>query len=355
VDSSVSAVNTLLHFPDYKRVFKDINFNYASMNGISRAHQIRIAGVEGTERCEIHYKEDVRLNGYFPRATQPVPACREQWKRLFVHEAPGQQGFPENVQCEGMDRIAGQRLCWRYLVQFAGGAKETYVLKGPSLPHSLCREDVLDILKNPLPHFSVEGVDFINLEKAWDNVKEVIRIHGSAEDLECMSLLYDEFPVSADDERYTGPIENSTLLKLYNQFGGEMRFKSYEMYQPRVAGCQIVDGITWNGGPLTATQRDLALADAVANDPVNISLLAGVRRRKRKKKTTPDALLDKDGTRARPKLIKVKNPQPARKRDKPYTLEQEPRANQYVVRNETLYLSLLLAFRCLISTLCVCI
>lgn len=340
MESSVSAVNTLLHFPDYNRVFKQMNFNYAALNGISRAHQIRIAGIPGTERCEIHYKEDVRMNGYYPRATQPVNACREEWKRLFVHQ-DRRQGYPEKLECQGMDRIAGQRQSWRYFVQFAGGAKETYVLKGPSLPHSLCRGDLLNILKDPLPHFSIQDVDFGNLRVEWEKVQEVIRIHGTTEDLECMSLLYDDFPVSADDERYTRPIENCTLLKLYNQFGGAMTFKSYEMYQPRIAGCQIVDGITWNGGPLTATQRDLALADAVANDPASVALLAGVRRRQRKKKTTAqEVLLDKDGQQARLKGSSVKNPQPAGKRQKPDTRQQEPRSKQYIVSIGALHASL---------------
>jgi hypothetical protein len=332
MESSVSAVKTLLHFPDYNRVFKELNFNCANLNGISRAHQIRIAGIPGTERCEIHYKEDVRVNGYYPRATQPTKACREEWKRLFVHEDRGQQGFPEEVECQGMDRIAGQRLSWQYIVKFAGGAKKTYVLKGPSLPHSLCRGDLLNILQDPLPHFSIQDVDFVKLQAAWEKVQEVIRIHGGAEELERMSSLYDDFPVSADDERYTRPIENSTLLKLYNQFGGAMRFKSYEMYQPRIAGCEIVDGITWNGGPLTATQRDLALADAVANHHTSVALLAGVRRRKRQKKTTAqNVLLKNDSNQARLKGGGVENPQLVGIKKNPVTRQQESRSKQYVV------------------------
>jgi hypothetical protein len=343
MDSSVSGVNLLLHFPDYNLIFKELNFNSASLNGISRAHQIRIAGIPGTERCEIHYKEDVRVNGYYPRATQPVPACREQWKRLFVHKDGGQQGYPEKVECQGMDRVAGQRQSWRYLVQFAGGGKETFVLKGPSLPHSLCRADLLNILKEPLPHFSVKDVDFSNLRKAWNNVQEVIRIHGSAEDLECMSQLYDEFPVSADDVRYNRPIENSTLLKLYTQYGGAMRFKSYEMYQPRIAGCEIVDGITWNGGPLIAAQRDLALADAVANDPVTVSLLAGVRRRQRKKKAAVQPLLETDIKQSGLRSSRSKILPPVKKRGRPET--QETRSNQYVVS-----VSLFALFDCLLKS-----
>ena len=40
MDSSVSAVSTLLHFPDYNLIFKKLNFNSSALNGISRAHQV---------------------------------------------------------------------------------------------------------------------------------------------------------------------------------------------------------------------------------------------------------------------------------------------------------------------------
>ena len=201
----------------------------------------------------------------------------------------------------------------------------------------------MNILQDPLPHFSIQDVDFVKLQAAWEKVQEVIRIHGGAEELERMSALYDDFPVSADDERYTRPIENSTLLKLYNQFGGAMRFKSYEMYQPRIAGCEIVDGITWNGGPLTATQRDLALADAVANHPTSVALLAGVRRRKRQKKTSAqDVLLKHDSNQARLKGGAVKNPQPVGIKENHVTRQQESRSKQYVVSIWSLHASLFL-------------
>jgi hypothetical protein len=292
LESSVTSVNLLLHFPDYNELFKGLSFNSECMNGISRAHQLRIAGCHGTDKCEIHYKEDIRVNGYFPRATQPTHYCREEWKLLFVHENP-RQGYPEKVACQGTDRIAGQRLSWRYDVTFAGGEVKTYVLKGPSLPHKLCRADVLAILEKPLPHFPLKDFEINKLKETWGKVQEVIRIRGGEDDAELMTNLYSEFPVSVDDQRYTTPIANSILHKLYAEFGGEMRFKSYEMYLPRIAGCQIVDGITWKGGPLTSAQRDQALADAVADDPTGLSLLAGVRMRKRKRKQSEPPVLIK--------------------------------------------------------------
>jgi hypothetical protein len=151
------------------------------------------------------------------------------------------------------------------------------------------------------------------LKETWRKVQEVIRIRGGEEDAELMTNLYSEFPVSVDDQRYTTPIANSILHKLYAEFGGEMRFKSYEMYLPRIAGCQIVDGITWKGGPLTSAQRDQALADAVADDPTSLSLLAGVRMRKRKRKQSEPAVLIKGKGSERSLLANAVQPRKARK------------------------------------------
>ena len=280
VESTISKVSVLLHFPDYVGIFKDVNFNSDMLNGVGRVHQYRIVGKPGTETCEIHYKEDIRVNGYFPRATQPTQMCSEQWKRLFVHR-DGRQGYPEKVECQGTDRVAGQRQSWRYDVTFAGGAEESYFLKGEGLPHNLCRRDILTILEKPLPHFPLSGFDLRSMQETWERVKKLIRVRGSDEDLERMALLYEDFPVSVDDERYTSPIPNSTLLKLFQEFGGDMRFKSYDMHRPRIAGCQIVDAITWKGSELTSAQRDQVLADAEAKDPDGVQFLPGVRMRRR--------------------------------------------------------------------------
>jgi hypothetical protein len=197
-------------------------------------------------------------------------------------------------------------------VSFAGGEVKTYVLKGPSLPHKLCRADVLAILEKPLPHFPLKDFEINKLKETWGKVQEVIRIRGSEDETELMTNLYDEFPVSVDGERYTKPISNSILHKLYAEFGGEMRFKSYEMYLPCIAGCQIA-GITWKGGPLTSAQRDQALADAVADDPKGLSLLAGVRMRKRKRKQSELPVLIKGNGSERPLLVKAVQPRKTRK------------------------------------------
>jgi hypothetical protein len=94
--------------------------------------------------------------------------------------------------------------------------------------------------------------------------------------------------------RFLNPIANSTLLKLFQKYGGEMRYKSYEVYEPRLAGCHVVDGVTWKGGPITAEAREQALSDAVRDNPKGISLAAGVRMKRRVKKETKAILDSKD-------------------------------------------------------------
>ena len=76
-ESTVSAVELLLHFPDYVGMAKKLNFNSEQLTGLSRAHQIRIVSDANTGKSHITYKEDVRVNGYFPRATQPDKRCEK--------------------------------------------------------------------------------------------------------------------------------------------------------------------------------------------------------------------------------------------------------------------------------------
>ena len=71
-----------------------------------------------------------------------------------------------------------------------------------------------------------------------------------------------------------------TLSKLCKEFGGEVKLKDQSLHQRRKQGCEIVDGLVWKRGPLTAEQRDDILARAVASDPL-VDLKSGVLKRNR--------------------------------------------------------------------------
>lgn len=63
VDSTVLGVDLLLHFPDYAKMF--IGINNCNIQGIARAHTLRLAMNEEGDAIQLHYKEDVRILGWY--------------------------------------------------------------------------------------------------------------------------------------------------------------------------------------------------------------------------------------------------------------------------------------------------
>lgn len=67
------------------------------------------------------------------------------------------------------------------------------------------------------------------LQESWSNVKKVLEIRGNEEEMDLMTSLYKKFPVGPADERHLAPIDNSVLLRHYEEFGGEMRFINLDL------------------------------------------------------------------------------------------------------------------------------
>lgn len=78
---------------------------------------------------------------------------------------------------------------------------------------------------------------------------------------------FSKIPSSQEDEIFTVRLHSSCLHRLYKDFGGEVRKKDYHQLRPVTYVTEIVDGITYRGGPIDQKSRATILTHAKAALP----------------------------------------------------------------------------------------
>lgn len=74
-------VERLIGIPNYDNLFKD--FRQGAITGITSAHEIRISATSDGENVQVHYKEYVTEDGWYPRPVLPTEELKDDWKYLF--------------------------------------------------------------------------------------------------------------------------------------------------------------------------------------------------------------------------------------------------------------------------------
>ena len=136
-------------------------------------------------------------------------------------------------------------------------------------------------LSKPLPRTELVAISMQRLEERKRAVSDLLTARNASEDaVEAINEILDSLPNSVLDERFTAPLNDCTLLRLFSDFGGLAKVKDYRRHDRKIQGCEIADGMLWKGRPMTSKQRELIFDEAIASG-INVDLKPGVRKRDR--------------------------------------------------------------------------
>lgn len=250
--SRVISVGQLMQVPEYDKLFE--GFNDGNITGTQDLHELRMSGIANCPRTGLayniqgHYKVDVRVPGYLPRAAYQGEEYFAHWDAYFKH--PNESaGDPVDVYAIPCEKVPGKRLSWDYQVTYAQGDQRMYNIACPSLP-LLMNADIINSRIASLKEQPCRQDFLEKMAATRANVLELL--HGRGYDDSIVSdweKLFDQMPQSAEETcKVIG--DTGVLGTLRDMCGGKMRIKDLSQDKPRRLPCEYMDRISYNGHAL---------------------------------------------------------------------------------------------------------
>lgn len=138
-----------------------------------------------------------------------------------------------------------QRILFRYVVQYAVGENETFVMKADGVPLDVTVDATRRMIEEGFTPQKVKATAKAKLKETLEHILQVVNLCGTREDMEEWRDFFNK-NIFIRFEELDINLFDSYLHLLYNEFGGEMRRKDRTYQVLQFAKCHFFIIINFN-------------------------------------------------------------------------------------------------------------